>query len=261
MQEPGPTGPPLHLGTFVFPRIPFPYFFPSHGDSDVRRSTAPSTGAGQSKKSVRREAELAMDQRERPTHVTILIPSAHLPSSLPMDGRPRIWGGAALPVSSPWSTYVNFVARTVRRIYTDDSDIALCALHSGRVSWAGIGHARAVGLDLAVRLALHRDVGRYVGGPSAFADGSAALTSSDVDAGLKRLLDGKSVKEVREGTQADTMTWLMAHSASWDSGHDGSGFEVLSAEWIPVRADSHPYKLWRILTCFIIILLIAWCDA
>ena len=228
----------MHLGTFVFPNTPFPYFFPSRGESDIRRSTVPNVSPGQSKKSARREAD-AMEYRERPTHVTILIPSAHLPSLLPSDGRPRIWGGAPLSVANAWSGYVKFVPRNVKRIYTDDSDIVLSALHAGRVSWPGIRRARAAGLDLSIRLAVHRDVGRYIGGPSAFADGSPAPNPADVDVGLKRLLDGTSNIDVREDTQADATNWLMTPTASWESGHDGSGFEVLNAEWMPVRGYCH----------------------
>ncbi|KAJ4000334.1 hypothetical protein F5050DRAFT_1563112, partial [Lentinula boryana] len=43
-----------------------------------------------------------------------------------------------------------------RRIYTDDSDIFLCALHSGWVSWSGARKAREEGKDLKVRLRIIR---------------------------------------------------------------------------------------------------------
>ncbi|KAL5492341.1 hypothetical protein ACEPAI_3788 [Sanghuangporus weigelae] len=233
-REPTPAEPPLHLGTYVFPRIPFPYFFPSRPELEMR---ALNVGPGQLKKGARREAELAADHKDRPTHVTILVPFAHLPSSLPTDGRPRIWGGAPLSIPNPWVPYVNYMPRShganARRIYTDDSDIVLCALHSGRISWAGLKRARAAGLDLSVRLALHRDVGRYIGGSSAFADGSVVEGSPNMDVGLKRSLEGKSLTGKLDNMRSDGLSWLAAQSASWDSGHDGSGIEVISTEWLP----------------------------
>ncbi|KAL5536979.1 hypothetical protein ACEPAF_802 [Sanghuangporus sanghuang] len=229
-----PAERPLYLGTYVFPRIPFPYFFPSWSEMEM---CTLNVGPGQSKKVARREAELAADHKDRPTHVTILVPSAHLPSSLPTDGRSRIWGGAPLSIPNPWVPYVNYMSRShganARRIYTDDSDLVLCALHSGRISWAGLKRARAAGLDLSIRFALHRDVGRYIGGPSAFADGSVVEGSPNVDVGLKRSLEGKSLVGKLDNMRSDGLSWLAAQSASWDSGHDGSGIEVISTEWLP----------------------------
>ncbi|KAL5531599.1 hypothetical protein ACEPAG_4476 [Sanghuangporus baumii] len=239
LREPTPAEPPLHLGTYVFPRIPFPYFFPSRLELEMR---ALNVSTGQLKKGARREAELGVDHKDRPTHVTILVPSAHLPSSLPTDGRPRIWGGAPLSIPNPWVPYVNYMPRShganARRIYTDDSDIVLCALHSGRISWAGLKRARAAGLDLSIRLALHRDVGRYIGGSSAFADGSVVEGSPSVDVGLKRSLDGKSLTGQLDNMRSDGLSWLATQSASWDSGHDGSGIEVISTEWL-LRGSAH----------------------
>ncbi|KAJ3759112.1 hypothetical protein EV360DRAFT_42527, partial [Lentinula raphanica] len=43
-----------------------------------------------------------------------------------------------------------------RRIYTDDSDIFLCAIHSGWISWSGARKAREEGKDLRVCLRIIR---------------------------------------------------------------------------------------------------------
>ncbi|EJD07521.1 uncharacterized protein FOMMEDRAFT_164472 [Fomitiporia mediterranea MF3/22] len=235
MQEPL-AEPPVHLGTFIFPNTPFPYFFPARTNSDSRRAPNISPGQSQSKKSTRQEPDHVIEHRDRTTHVTILVPSTHLPSSLPTDGRPRIWGGTPLPVIDPWGNYTNFANRSsagARRLYTDDSNIALCALHSGRVSLPGLQRARKAGLDLSIRLALYRDIGRYIGGVSAFADGGAAEGAPDVDVGLKQLLNLKSSREIGEDVRLEDVNWLETPSASWTSGNDGSGIEVLSAEWMP----------------------------
>ncbi|KAJ4473335.1 hypothetical protein C8J55DRAFT_433913, partial [Lentinula edodes] len=43
-----------------------------------------------------------------------------------------------------------------RRIYTDDSDIFVCALHAGWISWSSAKKARDEGKDLKVRLRIIR---------------------------------------------------------------------------------------------------------
>lgn len=126
-----------------------------------------------------------------------------------------------------------------RRVYTDDSDVALCAVHAGWISWAAVRRARAVGLDLAVRLALFGGVGRFVGGLGvvALADGQAqgmGMERRDVDRGLKQHLV-QMVYRDREQEARDRQAESVLESASWESGHDGSGMEVLGAEWLPVR--------------------------
>lgn len=239
--EPIVSEPPVHLGTFIFPRTPFPYFFPSPSDSLLaaqrsRRASERERGRP------RREPEPPLPERE--THVTILVPAAYLPSTRQRDNRPRIWGGGtadrgiASGVPQDRYSYYRFTPpQPSRRVYTDDSDLVLCALHTGRISWNGIQSARSAHLDLELRLRVLRDVGHYVGGPGAVVRGDArgyASSSSEqeLDLGLEKLLKSLgrtfNVREVGE-----EMSWLQ--SASWESGHDGSGIEVLGAEWVPVR--------------------------
>jgi hypothetical protein len=166
--EPAPSEPPSNSGVYVYPHTPFPYF-PSRVEQESRRSaTSPTdTSPTQSKKGQRIESE---DLVSRPTHVTILIPSAHLPASLPSVFRPCLWGGASpAPPQDPWSGYYN--APTSRCICTDNSALALCALHAGRITLMGLRRARVTGFGLALRISLHRGVGKYVGGLNAFVDG------------------------------------------------------------------------------------------
>ena len=228
---------PVNLGTFVFPRTPFPYFFPSRRESESRRTTIENEPIITSPSSLKRRREPELPElRDRPTHVTILIPFAHLPSALPSPSKPRVWGGALITVNDPYfagTPFGMYVPRAPhsRRVYTDDSDIALVALHTGRVSWSGMKRARAAKLDLKVTLSLCRDVGRYVGSRGAVAEGTL-MDNLSVDRGLKSLLKGKG-EEIKDDDE-NVKGWSML-TGTWDSGHDGSGIEVLNAEWIPVR--------------------------
>lgn len=97
--------------------------------------------------------------------------------------------------------------------------------------------ARAAHLDLELRFRVVRDVGQYVGGPSALARGYASSgAEQELDLGLEKLLksSGKILNTREIGEEA---SWLQ--SASWESGHDGSGIEVLRAEWVPVCTIFH----------------------
>ncbi|KAF9269195.1 hypothetical protein L218DRAFT_835536, partial [Marasmius fiardii PR-910] len=46
-----------------------------------------------------------------------------------------------------------------RRIYTDDSDPFLCALHSGWITWSAAHRAKEMGKDLKVILRVIRCIG------------------------------------------------------------------------------------------------------
>ncbi|TDL23699.1 hypothetical protein BD410DRAFT_897318 [Rickenella mellea] len=225
--EPESTLPPVHLGTFVHPNTPFPYFFSSK-------------------------------QREerRDTRVTVLIPNGYLPRKVPHERWMRIWGGG-LPAELQQYPYHNNLAMGMRerdnvvqrtgsgrRVYTDDSDMLLCALHAGKITWPGVQLARRAGGDLRVELSVRRD-GRYIGGPGALARFSL-LGDDEVDAGLKSLLradtaSGKRDEKKLEGEYVSE-DMICLRSASWGNGHDGSGVEVLRAEWVP-RGTAHTIGL------------------
>ena len=98
----------------------------------------------------------------------------------------------------------------MRRVYTYDSDLFLCALHSGWVSWSATRQARKEGKDLRLEMRLSKEA-RFVGGFGAKFVG---------------------VPEGQEGLGDDDGTSLL--SAGWGNGHDGSGMEILRAEFVKV---------------------------
>ncbi|KAF8202422.1 hypothetical protein BJ912DRAFT_442004 [Pholiota molesta] len=50
-------------------------------------------------------------------------------------------------------------SRRTRRVYTDDSDVFLCAVHSGWLTWSGARKARARGRDLRIEVRVLRCAG------------------------------------------------------------------------------------------------------
>ncbi|KAI0691785.1 hypothetical protein C8T65DRAFT_82035 [Cerioporus squamosus] len=207
-----PSSPPVfltrNLGTFVFPRTPFPFFdFPA----PTNESGAPSE---------------PLDIR-----ATIYVPSRFIPLTRP--ARPRIWGGALIPAvppltgaqralcqqftpgnsqfGRPWPDEV----REGRRVYTDDSDLFLCALHAGWVSWSAARRARREGRDLVMEVRLTREA-RYIGGYG------SPLRAREREQERER-------GEEELGSEDDGSSLL---SSGWGNGHDGAGVEVLSAEFV-----------------------------
>ncbi|KAH9939074.1 uncharacterized protein BXZ73DRAFT_44251 [Epithele typhae] len=210
---PSPPIPIRHLGVFVFPRTPFPFFdFPS----PLAPSGAPAD---------------ALDVR-----ATLFLPARALPLTRPRQ--PRVWGGALIPAvppltgeqrgataqlcarnprhGQPWPDEV----RDGRRVYTDDSDLFLCALHAGWVTWSGARKARREGRDLRMEVRLTREA-RYIGG---------------LGAPLRRQ-EGAEVEHL--GADDDGSTLL---SSGWGNGHDGAGLEIVKAEFVPA-GTAHSYGL------------------
>lgn len=194
-----------HLGTFVFPRTPFPFFdFPPAYNASGEPSDPVEIRA------------------------TLYLPSRCIPLTRP--ARPRLWGGSLIPAvpqltgaqrelshqyggthrqyGRPWPEEV----RSGRRVYTDDSDLFLCALHAGWVSWSAARRARREGRDLQMEVRLTREA-RYIGGL-----GAAVRTRGSGDA-----------EDL--GSEDDGSSLL---SSGWGNGHDGAGLEVLHAEFVPV---------------------------
>ncbi|KIP07127.1 hypothetical protein PHLGIDRAFT_89959, partial [Phlebiopsis gigantea 11061_1 CR5-6] len=150
--------------------------------------------------------------------------------------RPRIWGGALVPNFSPLFPAPQRISHLqggmpygnprphplemygTRRVYTDDSDLFLCALHSGWVSWTATRQARKEGKDLRLELRLSKEA-RFVGGLGAkfvgIPEGQAGLTDDDGSTLL---------------------------SAGWGNGHDGSGMEILRAEFVK-KGIAHNFSL------------------
>ncbi|KAJ2963841.1 hypothetical protein NUW54_g14262 [Trametes sanguinea] len=99
--------------------------------------------------------------------------------------------------------------RDGRRVYTDDSDLFLCALHSGWVSWSMARRARREGKDLRLEVRLTREA-RFVGG-------------------LGNPLQVREALDEEPDGENDGSSLL---SSGWGNSHDGSGIEVLQAEFV-----------------------------
>ncbi|KAH9893565.1 hypothetical protein C8Q73DRAFT_648035 [Cubamyces lactineus] len=192
-----------HLGVYIHPRTPFPFLdFPG----PANEAGAPSD---------------PVDIR-----ATIYIPSSFIPSYRP--ARPRIWGGGLIPAVPPLTGGQRQLVQQIsgghpgygrpepmeirdgRRVYTDDSDLFLCALHSGWVSWSMARRARRERKDLRLEVRLTREA-RYVGGLG------SPLRMRDVEA------------DEGAGSDDDGSSLL---SSGWGNSHDGSGVEILKAEFV-----------------------------
>ncbi|KAI0339675.1 hypothetical protein BDW22DRAFT_1335810 [Trametopsis cervina] len=212
-----PSLPPVHIGTFVYPRTPFPFLdFPPPPSDAINTPNGPVT---------------FMEKEIREIRATVYIPSGFLPTKRPRE--PKIWGGALIPSFAPLFTTPQLVThmqsgmpydyrrlRTsglhgLRRVYTDDSDLFLCALHAGWVKWSSARAARKEGKDLKLEVRLTREA-RYVGG-----FGSHYVGGSDDEEDFIGEDDGRTLL-----------------SAGWGNSHDGSGVEILNAEFVK-RGTAH----------------------
>ncbi|KAK6967148.1 hypothetical protein R3P38DRAFT_3299114 [Favolaschia claudopus] len=166
----------INLGTYVYPNIPFPYTFPPPAATTTKSTQEEDPTL------------LALD-----TRATLLFPSAHLPSLPPKQGRTRLWGGAlpdsVLPSSSSPpkrdSRSTNDTKPATepahRRLYTDDSDPVLAAVHAGWVTWSVLGRARREGRDVRVEVRVVRVLGR---------DNTEIDSSDDVTEAVGRFVGG-----------------------------------------------------------------------
>lgn len=311
----------VHLGSFVYPALPFPYVFPPPAGSPSLLATAASSSSlpgtssnlpaphlpGAPAPNLPAEPSSSSDAETDPdTRLTVYIPPLHLPLTRPE--RPRIWGGG-LPArfaavlgqgskpSSPPGHHSNSAhlhsnphlssnlhnpnphtpTATAdpkrQRVYTDDSDPFLCALHAGYVTWSGARAARKNGMGLRVEVRVVRCAGSSPGlGSSVSSLGSGTASSVAHSSGA----DGKGTRTVGvglflggwgeryRGTKGDASSVLGGDtssspseelpypadekpgmlgedddgrglvSAGWGSMHDGSAIEVLGAEFVEV---------------------------
>ncbi|KII86008.1 hypothetical protein PLICRDRAFT_305117 [Plicaturopsis crispa FD-325 SS-3] len=215
-KEPPALSPDMihHLGTYRYPKLPFPHFFPP---------------------------TLSPSRRPAPTETrtTILVPALHLPTSAPT--RPRIWGGGAASAHAQ-----------TRRIYTDDSDPFLCALHSGYVSWSGAREARRAGKGCKIVLRVVRCGMRGLGDGRGGEAGELEVVWRFVGGWGAKYMGGGEER----GEEDDGRSLL---SAGWGTSHDGSGIEVVSAGFvdkceveptIPTRSQRlHEYTARRAVIC------------
>lgn len=219
------------LGRSFGPKTPFPYIFPGaypKGEGDKENAGADSAEKTKAKlkaNGAEKEGKGEGDEanvKEWETKAVIYIPSGHLPSAPPH--RPCLWGGGltAIEVQHQHHHQHNSNHRP-RRIYTDDSDLILCVVHSGFVRWSAIRKAKAEGKDLKVEVSLVRVSGRGLGGAlgvGRFIGGTGERYWCGEGDGL-----GTST-----GAEEDDGRGLM--SAGWGSEHDGSGIEVLAAGFV-----------------------------
>lgn len=342
----------VHIGSFVWPKTPFPFFFPSvtlkpkdtddshEGEVKEKENAKPSVesviNGEKEKESIKEDGKPPLKPSTTPnkpstpipptltsdndvvdtdTRATIYIPSGFLPSSKLDRPVGKIWGGGlnpppgrvltlSKPSKSKQKLQVNGFSRMRkgkqkedgrdekpqrrRRIYTDDSDLFLCALHSGFVTWSGTSKAKSDGMDLKLDVRLLRVEGakvlrsaysptqvparpssavgrkddlkrlrreevitqfvggvgeRYFGG-----DRPKAETLTEEDTALDRTIKiperdedvGDSDKTLMDVDPAED--WESdeeddgrgIESCSWGSGHDGSGIEIVSVEFVKV---------------------------
>lgn len=220
------------------------------------------------------------------TRVTVIIPNGFIPLEKPP--RPRIWGGGLIdrtptpggsnrrnargnaqqqqhgrgsakrtqrkqqvtrPDDDGKSAPVSVAPRRRRRVYTDDSDLFLCALHSGWVTWSGAWAARAQGKDVRLDLRVLKCagapggarwienvvgredvVGRFLGGwgERCFNEaGKVRRKQLDADGEVN---DVGGDEETSDGE--DDGRGLV--SAGWGTTHDGSAIEVLGVDFVEV---------------------------
>ena len=206
----------ISLGTFVAPKTPFPYFF------DLVPPTLPTSEQATEEK----VDENIVDEE---TRATLMIPSKFF--DIALNGKPRIWGGGGPPSKSS--------KRPRRRVYTDDSDPVLCAIHSGHISKRDVQEATRKpdsGLRVEVRVlrCLGSGYGVYVdsrvsgaGGKSVKAEVIGRFLGGFGDR-LRAKLDEELTPE-RSGDDGRSI-----ESCGWGGGHDGSAIEVIKAELVKV---------------------------
>jgi hypothetical protein len=232
----------VHLGTYVWPRTPFPYFAPVAVSAP---SPQEKENAG-AKEPVKADKDQEKNNRgkEKPsprkeTRVTIVIPSGFLPEAglkrglvseragsdgeSPGRSRARIWGGGLVhghgdAVMGGGPKERDAPKEREKRVYTDDSDLLLCAVHCGLVSWAEVRRARARGEDVRVEVRVLEGWRKFVGG------WGAAY-------GRKR----RSRKREREEEGEEDEDGRKLMSAGWGSGHDGAAIEILKVDFVKVR--------------------------
>ncbi|KAG8221058.1 hypothetical protein J3R82DRAFT_2571 [Butyriboletus roseoflavus] len=143
------------LGTYVWPRTPFPYYFPEWIPTPIIEEDKPveakATEAGPSSSSLASTSAPAATQTPTELRLTVLVPPSFLPPARPQKF--RLWGGG-LPPPPPFPFTPSIYSFSRRRVYTDDSDVIQCAVHAGLLTWSGIARAKKEGRTIRVVLAL-----------------------------------------------------------------------------------------------------------
>jgi hypothetical protein len=280
----------VSLGTYVYPKLPFPYFFDTgdvdmgtvprveqpnlkepqaRGEVDQVQETENAREKEEAKAETKEDGETSKDDKytvDFETRVTIIIPNAHIPLDRP--SKPRIWGGGAIgrskkvvmrrgPKRRPSGENEARnggplpVKKRGRRVYTDDSDLFLCAVHSGWITWSGGARAREQGQDVKVEVRVLRCVGagvscigaervnglrgkeeivgRFLGG---WGEKCFNQMPEKGRAVKTRRRDDVDVRGEMTDDEDDDGRGLV--SASWGTGHDGSAIEILNVQFVEV---------------------------
>ncbi|KAF8448886.1 hypothetical protein L210DRAFT_3756721 [Boletus edulis BED1] len=149
----------VSLGTYVWPRTPFPYYFPEWIPTPIVEEDKPieakTIEAGSSSSSLAPistpQPTSAATQIPTELRLTVLVPPSFLPPARPQKF--RLWGGG-LPPPPPFPYTPSIYSFSRRRVYTDDSDVIQCAVHAGLLTWSGIARAKKEGRTIQVVLAL-----------------------------------------------------------------------------------------------------------
>ena len=168
---------------------------------------------------------------DREVRATVILPCGLLYDELPTmfsKGQSgwkglNLWGGGIIPRGGTTPAEAQSSGPTIggRRVYTDDSDLALCVLHSGFVNMGGMRKAKANKMSMKIEVKLSRE-GRFVGGFGAPYHGGRP--EKEKEGGLDGV-NGAS------GNEEDGRRML---SGGWGNGHDGAGMEILAVEFIQV---------------------------
>jgi len=168
---------------------------------------------------------------DREVRASIILPCGLLYDDLPTmfsKGQSgwkglNLWGGGIIPRGGTTPAEAQSSGPTIggRRVYTDDSDLALCVLHSGFVNMGGMRKAKANQMSMKIEVKLSRE-GRFVGGFGAPYHGGHL--EKEKEGGL----DGVN------GTGGHEEDGRRMLSGGWGNGHDGAGLEILAVEFIQV---------------------------
>ncbi|KAI9464701.1 hypothetical protein HD554DRAFT_2121066 [Boletus coccyginus] len=149
----------VSLGTYVWPRTPFPYYFPEWIPTPVVEEDKPvvakameaGSSLGPLAPAATPQPTPATTQIPTELRLTVLVPPSFLPPARPQKF--RLWGGG-LPLPPPFPFTPSIYSFSRRRVYTDDSDVIQCAVHAGLLTWSGITRAKKEGRTIRVVLAL-----------------------------------------------------------------------------------------------------------
>ena len=245
---PDPLVPGVHLGIFVYPRLPFPFFdFPEkvlvNVDKDgglVPDEVLANENNDPAKAAMLEDMMILDKEVDREVRATIVLPWGLLYDELPTmfsKGESgwkglNLWGGGIIPRGGTTPAEAQSSGPTIggRRVYTDDSDLALCVLHSGFVNMSGMRKAKANKMSMKIEVKLSRE-GRFVGGFGAVYHGGHP--EKEREGGL----DGVNEEDGRRML-----------SGGWGNGHDGAGLEILAVEFIQVGCQSRTHFIGSLLT-------------